>query len=169
MVSAKKQIDFVREKGGSILEEPVVRLVNLLEIAKNCKDRNGDGCYSFHLVLGPEALVPEDQVAFISDVHQVVDSRDLSMHAVESSNLIRQVIFGEILSESPIRLFVAQPPVNEGLSKVLASHFDLCIPLVARLATGIPTLIEKCVRCASHHLVRERWGSTPTVDVDGFA
>ena len=72
------------------------------------------------------------------------------MHAVESSNLIRQVIFGEILSESPIELFFALPPVDEGLSKVLASHFDLCIPLVARLATGIPTLIERCVRRASH-------------------
>ena len=91
------------------------------------------------------------------------------MHAVESSSLIRQVIFGEILSESPIELFVALPPVDEGLSKVLASHFNFCIPLVARLATGIPTLIERCVRCASHHVVRERCGSTPTVDVDGFA
>ena len=91
------------------------------------------------------------------------------MHAVESSNFVRQVIFGEILSESPIQLFVALPPVDEGLSKVLAGHFDFCIPLVARLATGIPTLIERRVRCASHHLVRERRGSTPTVDVDGFS
>ena len=91
------------------------------------------------------------------------------MHAVESSNLIRQVIFGEILSESPIELFVALPPVDEGLSKVLAIHFDFCIPLVARLASGIPRLIERSVRCASHHLVREPCGSTPTVDVDGFA
>ena len=64
------------------------------------------------------------------------------MHAVKSSNLIRQVIFGEILSKSPIELFVALPPVDEGLSKVPAGHFDLCIPLVARLASGIPTLIE---------------------------
>ena len=91
------------------------------------------------------------------------------MHAVESSNLIRQVIFGELLSESPIEIFVALPPVDKGLSKVLASHFDLCIPLVARLATGIPTLIERCVRRASHNLIRKRRGSTPTVDVDGFA
>ena len=91
------------------------------------------------------------------------------MHAVESSNLIRQVIFQEILSKSPIELFVALPPVDEGLSKVLASHFDVCIPLVGRLATGMPTLIERCVRCTSHHVVRERCGSTPTVDVDGFA
>ena len=70
------------------------------------------------------------------------------MHAVEWGNLIRQVICGEILSESPIELFVALPPVDKGLSKVLASHFDFCIPLVARLPTGIPTLIERCVRCA---------------------
>ena len=73
-MSAKKQIDFVREKGGSILEEPVVRLANLLEIANNSKDQNGNGGYSFHLVLGPEASVPEDQVDSIGDVHQVVDS-----------------------------------------------------------------------------------------------
>ena len=72
------------------------------------------------------------------------------MHAVESSNLILQVMFGEVASQSPIELFVVAPPVDEGLSKVLASHFDLCIPLVARLATGIPMLIERCVRCASH-------------------
>ena len=91
------------------------------------------------------------------------------MHAVESSNLIGQVIFGEILSESPIKLFVALPPVEEGPSKVLASHFDLCMPLVARLATGIPTLIKGRVRRALHHLVRKRRGSTPTVDIDGFA
>ena len=45
------------------------------------------------------------------------------MHAVELSNLIRQVILGEILSESPIELFVALPPVNEGRSEVLTSHF----------------------------------------------
>ena len=91
------------------------------------------------------------------------------MHAVESSMLTQQVIFGEILSESPIQLFVAVSPVNEGRPEVLASHFDFCIPLVARLATGIPTLIERCVRCASRHLVREWCGSSPTVDVDGLA
>ena len=91
------------------------------------------------------------------------------MHAVESSNLIRQVMFGEILSESPIELFVALPPVDEGLSKVVASHFDFSIPLVARLATGVPTLIEGCVRGALHHLVRECCRSTPTVDVHGLA
>ena len=91
------------------------------------------------------------------------------MHAVESSNWIRQVTFGEILSESPIELFVAVSPVDESLGKVLASQFDSCIPLVARLATGIPTLTERCVRCASRHLVREWCGSFPTVDVDGLA
>ena len=46
------------------------------------------------------------------------------MHAVKSSNLDRYVIFGEISSESPIERFVAVPPVEEGLSKVLASHFN---------------------------------------------
>ena len=91
------------------------------------------------------------------------------MHAVESSNLIRQVIFGEISSESPIELFVAVSPVDEGRSKVLASHFDFCIPLVARLATGIPRLIQRCVRCASRHLVWEWCGSSTTVDGDGLA
>ena len=59
-MSAKKQIYFVREKGGLIFEEPLVRLANLLEVSNNSKDRNGNGCYSFHLVLGPEASVPED-------------------------------------------------------------------------------------------------------------
>ena len=73
-MSARKQIGFVREKGGSIFEEPVVRLANLLEIAKNSKDRNGNGSFSFHLVLGPEASIPEDQVDSIGNVYQVVDS-----------------------------------------------------------------------------------------------
>ena len=82
-MSAKKQIDFVREKGGSIFEEPVVRLANLLEIENNSKDRNGNGSFSFHLVMGPEASIPEDQVDSIGNIYQVVDSRDLSMHAVE--------------------------------------------------------------------------------------
>ena len=91
------------------------------------------------------------------------------MQAVESSNLIRRVIFEEILSEPPFEVFVPVSPVDDGLSKVLASHSDFCIPLVARLATGIPTLIERCVRCASGHLVRKWCGSSPTVDVDGLA
>ena len=90
------------------------------------------------------------------------------MHAVDSSDLIRQVMFGEIVSASPVELFVVAPPVHEGLSKVLASHFDLCIPLVARLATGIPMLIERCIRRALHRIVGKRRGSTPAVDVDGF-
>ena len=65
------------------------------------------------------------------------------MHAVESSNFIRLAIFGEALSESPIELFVATSPFDEGRLKVLASHFDFCISLVAPLATDIPTLIER--------------------------
>ena len=73
-MSAKKQIDFVREKGGSIFEEPVVLLANLLEMANNSKDRNGNGSFSFHPVLGPEAWIPEDQVDSIGNVYQVVDS-----------------------------------------------------------------------------------------------
>ena len=73
-MSAKKQIDFVREKGGSIFEEPVVRLANLLEIADNSKDRNGNRSFSFYPDLGPEAPIPEDQVDSIGNVYQVVDS-----------------------------------------------------------------------------------------------
>ena len=168
-MSAKKQIDFVRQKAGSIFEEPVVLLANILEIANNSSDRNGNGSFSFHPVLGPEALIPEDQVDSIGNVYQVVDSSDLSMHAVESSYLTRQAIFGEALSESPIELFVAASPFDEGCSKILASHFDFGIPLVARLATDIPTLIERCVTSASRQLLREWCCSSPTVDVDGLA
>ena len=73
-MSAKKQIDFGCEKGGLVLEELVVRLADLLEIANNSKDRNGNGGFSFHLVLGPEASVPEDQVDSSGDIYQVVDS-----------------------------------------------------------------------------------------------
>ena len=73
-MSAKRQIDFVREKGGLIFEEAVVRLANLLEIADNSKDRNGNGTFSFHPVLGPKALIPEDQVDSIGNVYQVVNS-----------------------------------------------------------------------------------------------
>ena len=73
-MSAKKQIDFVREKGESIFEEPVVCLANLLEIANNSKDRNGNGRFSFHPVLGSEELIPEDEVDTIGNVYQVVDS-----------------------------------------------------------------------------------------------
>ena len=73
------------------------------------------------------------------------------------------------MSESPVELFFAVPPVDEGLPKILARYFDLCLPLVPRFATGIPMLIRKCIRRASHRLVGKRCGSTPTVDVDGFA
>ena len=91
------------------------------------------------------------------------------MHVVEARNLTGQVMLEEIVPESSVELFVTVPPVDEGLSKVLASHFVLCIPLVAQLATGIPMLIEKSVRPALHRIVGERRGSTPAVDVDGFA
>ena len=91
------------------------------------------------------------------------------MHAVQRRNLIWQVSLGGILPESPVDLFVALPPVDEGLSKVLTSHFYLCVPLVPRRATSIPMFIEGCVRCASHRLVGERRCSTPAVDVDVFA
>ena len=77
-------------------------------------------------------------------------------------------MLGEIVPESPVELFVAVPPVDKGLSKVLVSHFNLCTPLVARLATGIPMLIERIVRRASHSIVGKRRGSTPAVEVDGF-
>ena len=72
-MSAEKQIDFAREKVGSILEEPVVLLANLLEFANNSNDRNGNGRFSFHPVSGPEASIPEDQVDSIGNVYQVVD------------------------------------------------------------------------------------------------
>ena len=91
------------------------------------------------------------------------------MHAVQAHNLIGQVVLGEIVPESPVELFVALPPVDEGLSKVLTSHFDLCVPLVARRATSIPMFIEGCVRRASHRLVGDRRCSTPAVNVDDFA
>ena len=59
-MSLKKQIYLVREKGGSVLEQPVVRLANLLEVSNESKDENGNGCYSFHLVHCREASLPED-------------------------------------------------------------------------------------------------------------
>ena len=169
LVLAKKQIDFVRKKGGSIFEEPVGRLANLLKITDNSHDRNGNGSFSSHPFVGPEASIFEDQVDSISNVYQVVDSRDLSMHAVESSNLTRQGIFGEALSESPIELFIITSPCDEGRSKVLTSHFDSCIPLVSRLTAKISMVIERRVRGASSQFVRERRGSSPTVDADGLA
>ena len=169
LVSAKKQIDFVRKKGGSIFEEPVVRLANLLKITDSSHDRNSNGSFSSHPFVGPEASIFEDQVDPIGNVYQVVDSRDLSMHAVESSNLTRQGIFRETLSESPIELFITTSPFDEGRSKVLTSHFDSCIPLVSRLTTKISTLIERRVRGASSQFVREWCGSSPTVHADGLA
>ena len=63
LVSAKKQIDFVRKKGGSIFEEPVVRLANLLNITDNSHDRNGNGSFSFHPFVGPEASYTKPQDA----------------------------------------------------------------------------------------------------------
>ena len=169
LVSAKKQIDFVRKKGGSIFQEPVLRLANLLKITDNSHDRNGNGSFSSHPFVGPKASIFEDQVDSISNVYQVVDSRDLSMHAVESSNLTHQGVFVEALSESPIELFIITSPFDEGRSKVLTSHFDSCIPLVSRLTTKISTLIERRVRGASSQFVSEWRGSSPTVDADGLA
>ena len=169
LVSAKKQIDFVRKEGGSIFEEPVVRLANLLKITDNSHNRNCNGSFSSHLFVGPEASILEDQVDPIRNVYQVVDTRDLSMHAVESSNLTRQGMFGEVLSESIIELFIIMSPFHEGCSKVLTSHFDFRVPLVSWLTTKVSMFIERRVRGTSSHFVREWCGSTPTVDADGLA
>ena len=69
LVSAKKQIDFVRREGGSIFEEPVVRLANLLKITDNSHNRNGNGSFSSHPFVGPEASILEDQVDPIRNVY----------------------------------------------------------------------------------------------------
>ena len=90
------------------------------------------------------------------------------MHAVQACNLIGQVVLDEIVPESPVELFIALPPVDEGPSNILTSHFDLRVALVAWCATSIPMFIEGCVRRASHRLVGERRCSTPAVYVDGF-
>ena len=163
LVSAKKQIDFVRKEGGSIFEEPVVRLANLLKIADNSHNRNGNGSFSSHPYVGPEASILEDQVDPIRNVYQVVDTRDLSMHAVESSNLTRQGMFGEVLSESMIELFIIMSPFHERRSKVLTSHFDFRIPLVSWRTTKVSMLIERCVRGTSSQFVREWCGSSPSL------
>ena len=91
------------------------------------------------------------------------------MDAVQACNLIGQVLLDEIVPESPVELFVALPLVEGGPSKLLTSHFDLLVPLVARRATSIPMFTEGCVRRASHRLVGEQRCSTPAVHVDGFA
>ena len=69
LVLAKKQIDFVRKEGGSIFEEPVVRLANLLKITDNSHDRNGNGSFSSHPFVGPEGSIFEDQVDSIGNVY----------------------------------------------------------------------------------------------------
>ena len=74
LVSAKKQSDFVRKEGGSIFEEPVVRLANLLKITDNSHNRNCNGSVSSHLFVGPEASILEDQVDPIRNIYQVVDT-----------------------------------------------------------------------------------------------
>ena len=38
-MSSKKQVDLVCEKGGSVFEQPAVRLANLLEVSNEPKDR----------------------------------------------------------------------------------------------------------------------------------
>ena len=91
------------------------------------------------------------------------------MHAVQARNLIGQVVLREIVPESPVKIFPALPPVDEGPWKVLTCCFDLCVPLIARLTTSIPMFIKGCVRRASHGLVGERRCSTPAVEADGFA
>ena len=91
------------------------------------------------------------------------------MHAVELSNLTRQGMFGEVLSESIIELFIIMSPFHEGRSKVLTSHFDFRVPLVSWLTTKVSMFIERRVRGTSSHFVREWCGSTPTVNADGLA
>ena len=90
------------------------------------------------------------------------------MHAVQACNLIRQIVLDQIVPESPVELFLALLPVDEGPSKVVTSHFDLRVPLVARRLPAFPCSLKE-VSGASHHLVGERRCSTPAVYVDGFA
>ena len=83
------------------------------------------------------------------------------MHTVESSNLTRQAIFGEILSESLIELFVATSQFDEGRSKVLASHFEFLY------TTGSPA----CHRHSNAHrkMCQERFAPASTWNETFFA
>ena len=168
-MSWKKQVDLVREKAGSIFEQPVIRLANLLEVSNELKDRNRGGCCSTNLIHCPETLVFEEKVDSVGDVHQVIDPTNLSMHAVQACNLIGQVGLDKIVPESPVELFVALPPVDKGPSKVLTNHFDLPVPLVAWCVASVSVLVKGRVRRASHRLVGERRCSTLAVYVDDSA
>ena len=98
-------------------------------------------------------------------MHQVVDPTNLSMHAVQACNLIGQVGLDEIGPGSSVEFFFAFSPVDKGISKILARHFDGRVPLVAWCAVRGSAFIEGGVRRLSHRPIGERRCLTPAVYV----
>ena len=77
---------------------------------------------------------------------QVVDPTNLSVHAVQACDLVGLVTLHEVVPVSPVKLFIAFLPVDKGPSKILTSHFDLCVQLVAWCAATGSAFIEGSVR-----------------------
>ena len=87
---------------------------------------------------------------------QVVYPTNLSMHVIQACDLVGKVGLNEAVPVSPVEFFVAFSPVEKGLSKILASNFDLCVQLIAWCAARGSAFIEGCVWRASHRLIVKR-------------
>ena len=99
---------------------------------------------------------------------QVVDPANRWMHAVQACRFAGLVGPNEAVPVPPVEFLVAFSPVDKGFSKILASHFDLGVPLVAWCTARGSALFEGCVRRGSHLVIGKRRCLAPAVYVDNF-
>ena len=100
---------------------------------------------------------------------QLVDPTNLPMHAVQACDLVVLVGLHELVPVSTVEFFVAFSPIDKDPSKILTSHFNLRVPLVACCAGRGFAFIKGCVRRASHGLIGEGRCFAPAVYVNNLA
>ena len=109
------------------------------------------------------------QVDCIGDMDQVVDPTDIPMHAIQACDLVGKVGLHEAVPVPRVEFLVAFSAVDKGLSKFLATHFDLRVPLLARCAARACAFIEECVRGPLHRFRGKQRCLAPGVYVDNVA
>ena len=108
--ASKEQVNLIREKGCSVLEKLVICSEYLLVVSNESKNRDSGWCRLAYVRCCPETSVLEEQVYFIGNMDQVVDPKNLSMHAIQACDLIGKVRLHEAVPVPPVKFFFAFSP-----------------------------------------------------------
>ena len=113
LMSLKKQISLVREEGWLVLEYQIIWSTDFGEISKKPKNRDSRWSRPTHLPHCPETSVSKEQVDSVDDVDQIVNPKELSMHAIQASDEIGQVHLFESIAELENEFLITILPCEE--------------------------------------------------------